>query len=187
MAFVERPTIEVVYSFRDIEGSQARMQLHMPNSLTILSWGPTGGLDEVELWAVGNFGAWALGGLISAVQPLTDCEIFRASLSQTYYDDAIPAGAGEAEQWGTYQFADQNNDFFELHIPDPPEAILQPNLRSIDPAHADVVAFVGEILLDKVLDTKSEVINYQGLKAQRLVDGWKSHRSSIRESYRRTG
>lgn len=187
MAYVEKPTSEVVYSFRDIEGSQARIQIHYPNSLTILTWGGTSGIDELEAWAVGNFGAWTLGPLIGAIQPLTDCEIYRASLSQTWYDDNHTAGAGEAEQWGTYQFADENGDFFEIHIPDPPETILQPNLRYVDPTNADVIAFVTEVLLDKVIDDKSEVVNSQGLKGKSLVDAWKSHRSSTVESYRRTG
>lgn len=187
MAFVEKPTSEVVYSFRDMEGSNARMQLHFPNSLTILTWGGTSGIDELEAWAVGNFGAWALGPLIGAVSPLSDCEIYRASISQTWYDNTYVAGAGEAEQWGNYQFADSNGDYMEIHIPDPPEAILQPNLRYIDQTNANVVAFVNEVLLDKVLDAKAEVINSQGLKAKSLVEAWKSHRDSINEKFRRTG
>ena len=187
MPMVQNPTSELVYTFRDIEKSQSRTQLHFPNNAGILGFGGLSALDELEVWGVGNFLAWAIGVGFQAVQGLSDCEIFRASISQSWYnDDLISIPTGESEQWGVYQFADANENYSEVKIPDPPEAILQGNLRHIDPLHADVIALVTEIMLDAV-DTKAEVVNAQGLKALRFVGGWKRHDASNIETYGATG
>lgn len=184
----EYPTSELVYTFRDIEDTSSRVQIHFPNNTGILGFGGLSALDELEVWAVGNFVGWAQGVGFLAVQGVSDCEIFRAAISQSWYnDDIVTPGSGESEQWGVYQFADDNQNYFEISIPDPPEAILQPNLRYIDPANGDVVAFADEILLDLVVDTKAEVVNAQNLKAARFVEGWKRHDASNVEGYRATG
>jgi hypothetical protein len=143
-------------------------------------------LDTIEGVALGTFGPFVPGGFWTALQDLSDCAIGAANIGINYTeaDLASRSGAGEAEQKGNFQFEDANGDFFTLTIPDPPETILAGNQEDIDPAHADVAAFVAEVL-DTAGD--ADVRTRNDVAPIRLVKAWKSHRESYIEKRIRKG
>lgn len=130
MAFVAKPAIDIVYSFRDNDGKQSTISVQISGSV---------------LPAAAVTFANALRPLATA---LTDAVLVGQNVILGYYEDAVGAiPRSDVEDKGLFNFFTANGVRSSIAIPSIKETLLQPNNQDIDGTNADVTAFVNAMTL----------------------------------------
>jgi hypothetical protein len=165
------------YGFRDQEGTETDMLIHMTNPLFAL----------VDFAGFVEYITFAKEDLANAINVLSDSMLTRIGITLRETETAQGAfGTGEAEKKGVFLFLDANGaPLFRMAIPGIKESALQGNMRDIDLADTDVAAFITAMtsgtVQHPVTANSFNIASVQGGGA------YKQHRRSTGRNTRRTG
>lgn len=175
MALTARRAMSVTYGFRDQEGTESNMLVHMTNPL----YGINTFVGFIE------YLSYSQVDLANHVAQLSECDMSYIGLKMNETEDlSTDYGTGEAEKKGVFLFNDEHGaPSFRMAIPGIKESLLQANGRDIDLTTAPVIAYLAGMITGGVAQPTTPNNFHLG----HTVGAYKQHRRSHKGGSRRTG
>jgi len=122
MAWIQKPTCTITFTFLDVSGSKGAMSLDLPAATL-----PSNAI---------------VAALRAAIENVTDCAIVSYSLAYTSIDNAAPVpGAGSrVERKGAFKYLTEAGKTVTYNVPSVAATIVLPT-GMIDTSDAGVIAF----------------------------------------------
>jgi hypothetical protein len=167
--------MSVTYGFRDQEGTESKMLVHMTNPLFAI-------VDFVGFVEYLTYGKVTLANVVTQ---LSECDMTYIGLRLTERETTLGSyGTGEAEKKGVFLFSDAvGAPSFRMAIPGIKESVLAGNGRDIDLADAAVVAFINAMAAGGA----GRPTTPNGVNITSPFAAYKQHRHSSKGGTRRTG
>lgn len=175
MTLLPRHAMSVTYGFRDIEGTESNMLVHMTNPL----------FAGIAFAGFVEYLTYSKVNLANVVTQLSDADLSYIGIRIRETENTQGEfGAGEAEKKGVFLWTDgQGSPSFRMAIPGIKESVLAANGRDINLAHTDVAAYVAAFGSGGV----AQPITPNGFHIVAPFAAYKQHRQSNTGSRRRSG